>query len=72
MVIEPETRRVHWADFGAYERCITAGAEAAQTAVASIRHMLRHERVLSVLRPGTGKRMAEAHLQSDTLDLCFE
>ena len=72
VVIEPETKLIHWADFGAYERCITAGSEAAQAAVSSIRHVLRHERVFSVLRPGTGKKMAEAHLQSDDLDLCFE
>ncbi len=72
VVIEPEIKRIHWADFGAYERCITAGSEAAQTAVAAVRHILRHERVFSVLRPGAGKRMAEAHLQSDDFDLCFE
>lgn len=72
VVIEPQTKHIHWADFGAYERCITAGAEAAESAVTSIRHILRHERVFSVLRPGPGKRMAEAHLQSGDFELCFE
>jgi hypothetical protein len=72
VVIEPETQRIHWADFGAYERCITAGAEATQGAVHSIRQLLRHERVFSVLRSGTGKKKAEAHLQSNEFSLCFE
>jgi len=72
VVIEPETKNVHWADFGAYERCITAGAEATTSALPRIRHLLRHERVLSVLRFGEGRKLAEAHLQSGDLALCLE
>jgi len=72
VVIEPETKNVHWADFGAYERCITAGSEATSAALPRIRHLLRHERVLSVLRFGEGRKLAEAHLQSGDLALCLE
>jgi NTE family protein len=69
VVIEPKTKAVHWADFSAYEQCITAGVEATDEALPRIRHMLRHERVLSVLRAGEGRRLAEAHLQSGHLRL---
>jgi NTE family protein len=72
VVIEPETKNVHWADFGAYERCITAGVEATSAALPRIRHLLRQERVLSVLRFGEGRKLAEAHLQSGDLALCLE
>ena len=72
LIIEPDIKRVHWADFSAYDRCIKAGAEAAAEAVPRLRQLLRHERVLSVLRSGEGKRLADAHLQSDDLALCLE
>jgi NTE family protein len=72
VVIEPDTKAIHWADFSAYEQCITAGMEATSEALPRIRHLLRHERVLSVLRAGEGKRLAEAHLQSGDLPLRLE
>ncbi len=72
VIVEPDTKRVHWADFGAFERCIVAGAEATTRVVPRIRQLLRHERVLSVLRPGEGKKLAEAYLQSNELALCLE
>ena len=72
VVIEPATKRIHWADFGAYERCFTAGEEAAEKMLPRIRQLLRHERVLSVLRPGTAKKMAEFHLHSGDYTLHFE
>lgn len=72
VIIEPDTKRVHWADFGAYERCITAGVEAATRALPGIRQLMRHERVMSVLRPGEGKRLAETHLESEELAFCLE
>jgi len=72
VVIEPETKSVHWADFGAYERCITAGVEATTAALPRIRHLLRHERLLSVLRAGEGKRLAEAYIRSSEIALCLE
>jgi NTE family protein len=72
VVIEPETKTVHWADFGAYERCITAGVEATARSLPRIRHLLRHERLLSVLRAGEGKKLAEAYLRSSDIALCLE
>jgi NTE family protein len=72
VVIAPDVKEIHWADFGAFERCIAAGAEAAAEALPRIRHVLRHERVFSVLRPGEGKRLADAHLQSRDLALRLE
>jgi NTE family protein len=72
VVIAPETRSIHWADFGAYERCIRAGEEAAIEALPRIRQLLRHERVMSVLRLGEGRKLAEAHLQSSDLALYLE
>ena len=72
IVIDPDIRAIHWADFSAYEQCITAGMEATAQAIPRIRHLLRHERVLSVLRAGEGRRLAEAHLQSNDLALRLE
>jgi len=70
VVIEPDIKRVHWADFSAFHRCIEAGDAAATAAIPRIRQLLRHERIWSVLRPGAGRRMAELHLQSP--ELCIE
>jgi len=72
VVIEPDIKSVHWADFGAYERCIEAGAAAAGHALPGIRQLLRQEKVLSVLRPGMGRKMAELHLQASNVPMCFE
>ena len=72
VVIDPDTKSVHWADFSAFERCITAGAEATTEALPKIRSVLRHERVFSVLRAGEGRRLAEAHLKSEDLALRLE
>ena len=72
IVIEPDTKRVHWADFGAYDRCIAAGAAATREAIPRIRQLLRHGKLFSVLRPGLGRRLAELHLQSDQLELLVD
>ena len=64
VVVSPAVGDVHWADFGAFERCISAGRAAAEGAVPAIREMLRHERLFSIVRPGSGKKIAEMHLQS--------
>jgi predicted acylesterase/phospholipase RssA len=61
LVIEPAVRDVHWADFADYERCIDAGDAAASAALPQIKHMLRRERWLSVLRPGRGKKIARLY-----------
>jgi NTE family protein len=72
VVIEPETKNVHWADFGSYERCITAGVEATREALPRIRQLLRHERLFHVVRHGEGRKLADAHLRSEDLTLCLE
>jgi len=64
IVVAPEVGDVHWADFGAFERCIEAGDEAASKMVPRIREMMRHERLLSIVRPTPGRKLAELHLQS--------
>ncbi len=70
VIIEPDIKHVHWADFTSYHRCIEAGDAAAMVAIPAIRQLLRHERLWSVVRPGTGRRLAEIHLESS--ELCVE
>lgn len=69
LVIQPAVKDVHWADFGGFERCITAGDEAATAMVPAIRELLRHERVFSLVRPGPGKRLAELHMEASDVKL---
>lgn len=70
VLIEPDIKHVHWADFSAFHRCIEAGDAATTAAIPKILHLLRHERLWSVLRPGAGRRLAELHLEAS--DLCVE
>lgn len=63
VVITPSVGRVHWADFGAFERCIHAGDEAVTAAIPRIRELLRRERLFSIVRAGSGRRLAEMHLE---------
>jgi NTE family protein len=72
VVIEPKVKKVHWADFGAYDYCINAGDEATTAVLNEIRHLLRQERLLSLLRPASGKKLAELHMGSRELMLCLE
>ena len=72
VVIRPAVRRIHWADFGSFERCIRAGDEAATNTIPKIRDLLRHERLFSIVRPGVGKRLAELQLQSAEVDAPIE
>jgi NTE family protein len=72
VVIAPEIKDVHWADFGAYERCIEAGAKAAEQELPRIRQLLRHEKFLSVLRPGPGRRLAEMYMETGEPELRIE
>jgi len=72
VVIDPDVKKVHWADFGDFDYCIRAGAEATERVLSEIRQLLRHERVFSVLRQGSGRKMAEPHLQSDDMSICIE
>jgi len=71
-IVEPDVKRIHWADFGAYDRCIKAGDEAARSALPRIRAMLRRERIFSILRPGFGKKMARLHLGTGEAEIYLE
>lgn len=64
IVIRPEVKDIHWADFSSHERCIQAGDEAATQAVPAIRKILRRARWQSLLRPRLGKRLADLYLSS--------
>jgi NTE family protein len=70
LLIEPAVKDVHWADFGAYERCIMAGDAAATEAVPGIRELLRRERWLSLLRAPAGKRLANLYLRRADKEFC--
>jgi NTE family protein len=72
VVIEPSVRRVHWADFEAYDFCIAAGDLAASAAIPQIREFLNHERWRSLLRPSAGRRLADLYLSSPDLRFCVE
>jgi NTE family protein len=64
IVIEPAVKQVHWADFTDFERCIEAGDEAASMKIPEIKKMLRRERLLSPLRPGKGRKLADMQLKA--------
>ncbi len=72
VVVEPDVKDVHWADFGQYERCIEAGDAAATAAVPAIREAMRVARLRSFVRPSVGKRLAEKHLESDNMNFSIE
>ncbi len=72
VVIEPDVKSVHWADFGAVDRCVEAGDAAASAAIDEIRELLRHERWASKLRPRLGRRFSERFFGSDTDHICFD
>lgn len=67
VVVEPAVRKIHWADFGAFEHCIQAGDDATTRAIPQIREVLRAERWRSVVRPSLGKRLADLFLESDDI-----
>ncbi len=71
LVIEPDVKRVHWADFGALEQCIESGEEAATRAVPALRDLLRRERLATLVRRRPGKRLADAYLRNGHLRLRF-
>lgn len=72
VIVEPAVRKVHWADFGAVDHCITAGDEAAMRAVPQIREVLRSEKWRSMVRPLLGKRLAEVYLTSEDMRVRVE
>jgi NTE family protein len=72
LTIRPDVSKVHWADFSDYERCIEAGDEAATERIPEIRKLLKRERLLSVLRRGRGRRLAQMNLDSGQFDVAVE
>jgi NTE family protein len=72
VVVEPDVKDVHWADFGQFERCVEAGDAAATAAVPAIREAIRVARLRSFVRPSVGKRLAEQHLESDNMNFSIE
>lgn len=64
VVIRPPVQDVHWADFGAYERCIEAGEQQVERMLPQIKETLRHARLLHLVRPSVGKRLADLYLQA--------
>ena len=72
VLIEPEVKHVHWADFEAVDACVRAGDVAATEAAPRIRELLRHERWRSVVRAPMGKRMAELYLDSPDVRIAIE
>jgi NTE family protein len=72
LVVEPPVKQVHWADFGAIDRCITAGDRAMTEAIPQLQEMLRHERWRAVFRPRASRRMAEYYLSSDAVKFRIE
>jgi predicted acylesterase/phospholipase RssA len=65
IVIRPPVKDVHWADFGAYARCIKAGEAETTELIPQIKEKLRHARLLHLVRPSVGKRLADLYLQAD-------
>lgn len=72
VTIRPAVSRVHWADFGAFDRCIQAGDEEASRLIVEVREVLRSARLFSFVRPRLGKRLADLYLQSDELAITME
>lgn len=72
IVIDPDVKKIHWADFEAAEYCIEAGDKAATRAAPAIRELLRQERFRSFVRPPIGKRMAERYLAAADLRFSVE
>lgn len=71
VVIEPEVKNIHWADFGAVDRCVESGDQAATRAVPAIHELLRRERVATLVRQRQGKRLAETYLRNGSLRVSF-
>jgi NTE family protein len=72
VVLEPEVKHIHWADFTAIDECIEAGDRAATAAVPKIQELLRRERWRSIFRPRLGKRLALSYVESGDVKVCIE
>ena len=56
--IQPDVTRLHWADFSAIDRAITAGEEAAEAAIGDLRKLLSPWRLNPWVRGGTARQRA--------------
>jgi NTE family protein len=65
VVIRPKVAHIHWADFSAYQRCIEAGEAMGEEMIPQIKETLRHAKLLHLVRPSLGKRLADLYLQAD-------
>jgi NTE family protein len=72
VTVKPPVSRVHWADFGAFDRCIRAGDEETTRLIPAVKEILRNARLFSFVRPRLGKRLADLYLQSDELAITME
>lgn len=63
VLIEPDVRRVHWADFSAFLECVQRGEEAARARLDEIRHALRIARWPSFVGFSRARRLARAYLE---------
>jgi NTE family protein len=72
VIIQPDVKKLHWADFDSHDHCIEAGDEAASQAIPAIRRILRRARWRSLLRPRLGKRVADLYLSSENMHCSLE
>lgn len=72
VLIEPRVGHIHWADFGAFEKSIELGDEAATRMVPQIRELLKREGWRSRFRTPPGRRYAQRHLDSGRYVLRIE
>lgn len=72
VVVVPEVKHIHWAEFEQFEQCIEAGDRAVRAVIPEIRERLRQERWRSLVRPSIGKRLAERYLATENLSLEVE
>jgi NTE family protein len=67
VVVTPEVKHVHWADFGSFEKVMEAGDAAVVAALPTIRRAIRRARWVSLLRPRLGRRLAKRYLSAENL-----
>ena len=70
LVLEPDVRNVHWADFGAVDECVEAGEAAVAEALPLLQGLIRKERWASLVRRGRARKMADHYLKLHRKHLC--
>ncbi|ANM31929.1 hypothetical protein ABI59_23735 [Acidobacteria bacterium Mor1] len=69
-VIEPDVRSIHWADFGAVDRCVEAGEASVAEALPRLQAFLQKERWASLVRRSRARKMADHYLKLHRKHLC--